>query len=99
MKPNPWTRESLRGAIGFHLSQWSEAEERAGEIEEEIKRLKAELAQLEAVSWRHRKAQYRLEALKGMLNLHRKGDAPGREGRLLAAVTAAEQAIARAEGR
>lgn len=56
----PWTPDSLRAAIDRHFSARCRAEERAGEIEEEIKLLKAELARCEAISWRHWEAQHRL---------------------------------------
>lgn len=63
MPATRWTPGALRVAIDKHFSARCRAEDRAGEIEEEIKRLKAELEELEAVSWRHRKAQFRLVAV------------------------------------
>lgn len=60
MRTNVWSHDTLRSAIAKHSSARYRAEERAGEIEEEIKLLKAELAKCEAVSWRHQKAQRRL---------------------------------------
>lgn len=55
-----WDDYSLEVAIDRHFSARCRAEDRCGEIEEQIKLLKAELAQLEEVAERHKKAQYRL---------------------------------------
>ena len=60
MRVTRWTPETISEVLWGHTHERSAAEDRAGEIEEEIKLLKAELRECEARSWRHQKAQHRL---------------------------------------